>query len=136
MKAIFFQRFDLAVHAEPWELKRPWCANSGKSGAWELNQLKLISDRILSDFENLVMDRSWPKVIKKLIKNRSFSTWNFFWNLRFPTILWHRFLRSNLRKRIRRLAKSSSIMYIDNDQGPSHYTLNGFFFPKRIRSQT
>ena len=29
-------RFDTAVHAEPCELKIPWCANSGMLGAWEL----------------------------------------------------------------------------------------------------
>ena len=40
--------FDIAVHDEPWRLKRKsWCANSGTSGAWELRSDDNILNPIL-----------------------------------------------------------------------------------------
>ena len=40
MKEIFFHRFDVALDAEPWELKNTLATNSGTSGAWELRLVR------------------------------------------------------------------------------------------------
>ena len=67
MKGISFHRFDIAVHAEPWELKKTWCANSSTSGAWELNYLMKSSSSVdvSSNIEKIDKHQS-PHTLEKL----------------------------------------------------------------------